>query len=384
MLSLTTSTEAATSGVPRRGPPSIQELGEISSRIVRCSRLAYPFQADQPPRRGSGIPRITRLAQEADLELHSRRRMTVFSSRGVRQVLVATAVTLQPGCGDGPTEPRFVQPDVRNWVTGIAAQAVDGNGHFTFPVPQIATPYSVITPTRARDLSAAYVATFGPNPSFVSVLQVQRGGATTNLDVTEPSGRVEFAESPYEPVTPETSGASRRSYGPFFIVRMLEKGAPVLSLRVSAYATDVTIGNGTLVFPAESGGEFDWFGIPPAIVDQNPISPEVATETVAKATGAKVDTLPVLVAPHRDYAFQFARWKLRLDRPVTLRVVSSGRQVVGREVYVGLSLGPREPAVFYVPAEIQATRDTVPKAPPVILSIRPQYPVAFERVAVVH
>jgi hypothetical protein len=306
----------------------------------------------------------------------------VRSSPLGKQLQVAV-IALLWGCGDGPTEPRFVQPDVRSWVAGAAAQALDANGHFVFPPPEIATPFPVITEARARDLAAAYVWTFATNPGFASLLQVQRGGASTDLSAPEPASRVEFAESPYEPVTTETSAPSRRSYGPFFVVRMLERGMPFLSLRVSAYATDVNIANGMLVFPSHSGGEFDWFGIPPAIVDQNPISPEVATETVAKATGAKVDEVPVLVAPHRDYAFQFARWKLRLDRPVTLRVVSSGRQVLGREVYVGLSLGPREPAVFYVPTETQPTRDTVPLAPPVVLSIRPNYPVAFERVTIV-
>jgi hypothetical protein len=58
------------------------------------------------------------------------------------------------------------------------------------------------------------------------------------------------------------------------------------------------------------------------------IGPELAAAVAAKATGAKVFAVPELLMADVIYAGEWDHWRITLDRPVSLRVLSSNLERV--------------------------------------------------------
>lgn len=105
--------------------------------------------------------------------------------------------------------------------------------------------------------------------------------------------------------------------GSFYLVTIVQDQRPVLSVAVSALASDVTINSaGRLQRPNVFGNEFRVRSIRPG--DEFPISPELAARIGAEQTGARISAPPTLVAPPAGSALpQFGRWLMQLDRSVT-------------------------------------------------------------------
>lgn len=278
------------------------------------------------------------------------------------------------GCEDPVSPPR--NPSVREWVTGAAATALDRDGHFVFPPTSIQSPYATITEARAAALALAYVRTFASSPSFLNLLE-GRHGSKFDLATMTADARVEFAETPYEPVPLDYSAYDRDRAGPAFFVRLLNRGMPAVSVSVSAHLTELAIGaNGKFVPPSTSEG-FEATGIPVGSGWSYPISPESATIIVARATGAKVEQLPALLRPHRTYGDLFARWKLRLDRAVTVRSLASSITQTTDSLFAADSR-------LYVPAAVQRGADTLTVGNTILVfQIKPGMPVYFDEVVVV-
>lgn len=292
-------------------------------------------------------------------------------------VLAASLVS----CGDRGTEPTF--PDVTQWVTGEALQTLDPDGHFALSPVEIPADRPVIDARRASELAVAYIQTVVGNAELIAQLQSERRGEPAYLDTAQPSSRVEVAVSPYETTPAEYGDATLRSRGSFYVVRFLAKEDPVVSVGVAAHATDVTIVDGNIRLPAQSGNEFVIGGDPAGGGFEIPISPEQATRIAAEATGAKIDQQPVLRRPEWLFSLFYSRWLLHLDRSVRFRNVRTGAVVEASSVYVGPALDgtPIGMSSLLLPQDTQPLTQNV--SSDIHLRVRPGYPVWFDRVSVV-
>lgn len=295
-------------------------------------------------------------------------------------VVVAVAFSVI-GCDDRGTEPEL--PDVTQWVTGEALQALDASGHFVLSPVEIPAERPIIGQQQALDLAVAYLRTSATNSALVDWVTAQRRGQRVDLATIQPSRRVEVAISPYETTPPEFGDATLRFRGSFYIVRFLENGEPAVSVGVAAHATDVTIVDGKVQFPSHHGSEFIIAGDPPGLGFENPISPEGATRIAAEATGARIDRQPLLRGPNWLLSQFYSRWLLHLDRPVRFRRVATGAVIEASIVYVGPALddSPVGTIALWLPQETQPTTENVSSDKQ--LRVRNGYPVLFDRVIAV-
>jgi hypothetical protein len=221
---------------------------------------------------------------------------------------------------------------VRSYVTEPVSKELDAEGFFVLPRP--AAGSTRITPERAIGLAMADVTSFERfNQPY---LESQRG-AKIDLSTLRPDGRVFYAESPYEQDTPSDVHPSIRNHaGPYFLVTLRDATGPVLSVAVSAYATDLRIENGRLILPPNHGSNFRVQAIRADDPVGIPVSPEHAARIASQRFAARVAKVPELVLPGEGFVPQYARWRLTLDRAVALQVGRTGRRFNSNAVYVGL------------------------------------------------
>ena len=284
--------------------------------------------------------------------------------------LVARAASLAflyvVGCADDVLAPQ-PEPDVRQYVTGEAAALVDASGHFQVRDTIAISALPTIGADRARNLALGYLKTFAwPDAAVGSAIGVgleKQHGGPININMLTP-GNVVLAQSTYEDVAGSAPAFFRNTVAPRFIVRLTQGTNPTVAVAVSAFATDVQLGNGKVVLPDSSGGEFYAYGNPQGAGFLEPIGPERAAVAVAKASGALVTKVPELLLPHEDYYFTYARWKVTLDREVAFARRETGEITRSAVVYIGLAYtlpgGKFESHEgFFLPAAQQQDVDTV-------------------------
>lgn len=297
-----------------------------------------------------------------------------------RSVLMGVLVAVM-ACVD-PVAPEVDEPDVRPYVTAAVASTLDARGRFVFSTPTIVTPFPTITESTAITLAVAFLNTFASHSGFVAALRRQRG-ADVPLGDLRPDGRVEFADSPYDHATVD-SAFLRRVTGPQFLVRFSANGVPYVTVVVSAYATELRVVSGRLVYPQTSGGEFAIFATRLGHAYESPVSAEQATKSVATGTRALVAQVPSLLVPDRFHAFQMSRWRIVLDRDVEVEVLSTGARVRVSSLYVGLSLRSEwaNGTAWYIPASQQASAQLMwlANGSSYQVPVLPNMPIEFEEV----
>lgn len=280
----------------------------------------------------------------------------------------------------GPSE----VPDVRPWVTGEAARHLSSSGQFIFSAPATDWPYEIIDSAMAAELGLALSRTF---PSIRRALEEQRGEPINFANLTTVTRLL--GQSPYSPLPDSVPRSLRKSVGPKYLVRLLERGAPAISVGVSAFNTDVRLEGGEVILPVHHGGEFQAYGIRRGEGYRNPISPEEAVVVAGRSTGALITEVPELVLPHRTYSFGFARWRLVLDRTVTLQTVETGERHTTRVLFVGLIFGSGGKLIAHnallLPKAVQPRADTAYRAVSgversFIVPLREDVPVYFDQV----
>jgi hypothetical protein len=239
-----------------------------------------------------------------------------------------------------PTEFVTRHPDVREYVSGDAAARLDREGRFILPEPRAPDDIPIITPSRARELAAAFLRTWG-EPLLIP-WERQRGGAI-DLGNLRLSPDVYFAETPHARFPDGFHGAYRRMFGPWYILHFTSGGEPVLGVAVSAYSTDLEVRNGTIHQPVEGGSYFTAWAVaaaPTAGFAYHPVSPEAAVAQVSARTGAKVTDVPALTLRNAGWLQLLAHWRVTLDRPVqVVRTHAPGSSAPGeaaavRDLYV--------------------------------------------------
>jgi hypothetical protein len=272
--------------------------------------------------------------------------------------------------------------DVTQWVTGEAMQRLDSKGQFLLSPVDLQTSQPTISEQRAVELAVAFLNSEKTNPGLIALLRAQRGGQEVNFDRLTASPRTEVSLSAYETTPPAYGGSAMRSFGSLYFVRFLDQDVPILTVSVSAHATDVSVVNGRIQFPPVSGGEFLITGDPIGRGYDVPLSPELAARMVAEATGARIDRVPLLRRPEWLFSGLLSRWLLHLDRPVRFRRLISGEIVQTDSVYLGLALDSKAvgSVTLLLPQEFQPTTQEI--ATNIQLQVRPGFPVWFDRAIV--
>jgi hypothetical protein len=304
---------------------------------------------------------------------------------------------------ESPTEPSQLLPDVRSWVVGAAAQTLDQSGHFLLPSPVAPGVRPITSTATAITLAQTFLREFrSPDVVTIGDASIRDGlnrerGAPIAFSSLAPAGWAYFAESPYQPISDTLPSYLHKYLGPHFLVPFLDGQDPAVVIASSAYNTDLAVEAGHLVFPKQSGNDFRSAGIPLHSGYQYPITPEHAVEVAWKFNGTRVNRVPTLVGPGRQFFPHFARWRVSLEHPVRVRGAESGREQETSELYVSgrISYGQNGGAVVEDQVEIatdqQPQRDTVqyfsssrPDEPrSFVVELRPGFPTRFESVRVV-
>jgi hypothetical protein len=240
-------------------------------------------------------------------------------------------VALLMACTDGGQPPAAPeQGDLRGVLAGEAAAGLSSSGRFVLTSTPSGEPE--ITEVQAVALAAAWPQQWG---RFLRTYLESEHGAPIQFDRLVPCQTPLYARSSFAPLAPQVHRTVRRAYGPWWLVSLCEGPTPAVSLAISAYSTDLTIVDGRIQLPAVSGNHFLPAGIPHGWDGAVRVSPERAALAASMHSRRLVASVPELYAPAPARARpQFAAWRIRLDRPVTLR----GERTLDRrshaEVYV--------------------------------------------------
>lgn len=260
-------------------------------------------------------------------------------------VISATAACEQPSLN--PTTPSARPPEVRAYVTGDAAQNLETGGRFVLAAPPAQVDGPLITSERAGEFAVAFARTWG---RFYQEDWSKERGSLVDPASLSADPRIFYAETSFGRVPDGFHPAFRRSYGPWYLVTLVQGGKPAVLVGVAAYNTDLKIDtHGLLVHPMLSGNDFHAVGIATrtGTFGVRPVTPEQAVEAVGRRTGARTHRTPDLYLLGKGQHPANAVWRLDLDRPVPVRAAGRARQV--RTVFAGH--GGR----YYIPSPQQPT-----------------------------
>jgi hypothetical protein len=318
---------------------------------------------------------------------HGRRRLNGSFVPRVVMLRLAVGALLLAGCGEPGITDLTEPQDIRPYVTGAAADNLGPDGLFTYPAPAAPSSEPIISAERARELAVSFALSYGP---VLEEEWQQQHGRSFDYRNLEADPRVLFQTTPYDLFPEGFHGAFRRMFGPYYLVRLGSGGRHRMSVAVSAYNTNVAIyPDGRLQRPMESGSDFFERGLPFDSTRRDvmaPLWPEAAAAHVARLTGVRVSEVPEFVRMVWNWGPLGGGWKLTLERPVLVRILSGSRTVEVRELYLGREGG----RLLFIPAAEQPTElqtggwlsgsDEVVK---VALPILPGQPTVFEEVSVV-
>lgn len=295
--------------------------------------------------------------------------------RQIRTMVAAALVLILAwGCdSNSATVPHEAPPRLTSHIAAGAKVPLDANGRLRLAAAP-AGRHPRIDEVTALQLATRAVTQIGP--FILPALEIQRGGSI-NLSELVADPRPLFASSPYAELPSEAHRGLRNLYGPYFLVYFrTAAGEPVLSVAVAAH-TDAKIVNGRIVTGPQDGNDFMIEGLPQDKGEYVPILPERAVEIATTAAGRKVVATPEFIGPGRMFVPQLGRWKVTLDRAVSIRGRATGQEATVRELFVGL-WGEIEYPTPGQPATVQVA--SVGRVPEIALARLAHSPVEFEQI----
>lgn len=216
-------------------------------------------------------------------------------------------------------------PQVTQFVTGAALQALDAQGHFAMPSPGADT----LGPAEATVLANMLLKDYGQ----MAIGRYRREtGLQFELEETAPCGRAFLATSPYDLVQGGSVREQRR-FGPHWLVTFCLKGnTPVISVSVSALARELVGKDPRRSTVDFQQADFLEASIRPGVLGL-PVSPEVAVQKIAESSGRKISELPTLLQLPIPYIPQLAAWQVTLDQAVRVRGERSTLESSERQLY---------------------------------------------------
>jgi hypothetical protein len=241
-------------------------------------------------------------------------------------------VALLAACDDQASNPQPLDPgDIRTFVTAEVAEQLAPDGRFPLREPD-AEPYPQISRERAAEIALAWARTYG---RYFRPYLERDHGRSIDFDALSLVSPVWYAGAVYEPVPADAHPGYRNAFGPHYILYLGSGSEPVLGVSVAAFAQSYMDAEGHLADHGRSGNEVVAYGVPPGWGFSMPVSAEQAVRVAGASSGARVAEAPELINPHRDYHPYHARWKVSLDRPVTVRGRSDRVARSTRVIYVG-------------------------------------------------
>ena len=236
-------------------------------------------------------------------------------SRATQRIVILSAAAIVCGCARdiSGVKPRPPATADISLLTPDVAQKLTAGGMFPLAGPETSDELSE---AQARAIARAWVREGLP---FVQPRLETRRGSAINAPRLRDCSRIYYGESPYETLADTTDGgATRRTYGPWWLVPLCAGDEQQVLLGIAAYATDIRVEDGS-IRRSTAGGGFVWRGI--AVGADLPISPEAAANAVAQLTGSKIASVPRLILPSfRDGSPAAARWLVTLSPAPTVSV----------------------------------------------------------------
>ena len=291
----------------------------------------------------------------------------------VRALALIALVAFTSSCSDQPVVAP-VSGETAKWLTGDAARSLDPNGHFILSGP----PIEELGDLQARSLAAAYLRVGAR--WLANTWQQDRGGEI-DFDHLRLCPRGYYARSAFN-IGSTGSRSAREFIGPKWLFSACTPGGvQVVSIAVSALATELSATKDRIDGPG--GGQFTSAGIPTSL-SAAPISPEEAARIAAVGTGKLVTQVPELILPPPPYPPQLAKWRIRLNGPVTLVGRVTGSRLSTTDVYVGFANTWRSVEIQFGTglAAGRLFQDAEAKRAPFTLGGVADHPTHFERATV--
>lgn len=297
------------------------------------------------------------------------RGQNMSTARTSLSAVAGIVLTALAGCSTDAyiAAPQPTASEITAAVAGLAASTINAEGKFALQPPPV-TLAPQVSAAHAGVLALLWTKEFGPY--FRDLLEGTHGGPI-RLDRLAPCGRPLYAASAFEEPPLEMLPALRRGLGPLWLITLCEGSTPKVSVSVSAWATELTIVNGLLKFPVNSGGEFYGHGIPLGHSGEYPVSPERAAVSTSRQVGRRVTSVPYLIAGFNKFGHPgYARWQWKLESNVSVQT-QTGRRLFPEEVFAGEAVPVSAGEILYVPAEIQPDTLQV-KSPPPLIFLEPR------------
>jgi hypothetical protein len=119
-------------------------------------------------------------------------------------------------------------------------------------------------------------------------------------------------------------------------------GEPVISVAVSAFATDEQVLTGRVRLPRPGTNVFFPSAIPRGMKGF-PVPPEQAALTASRATGRRVAEVPELIMRNPPFGPQLAMWKVTLELNIMVHGSLSATSTTTREVFAGFVRAAHSP-----------------------------------------
>jgi hypothetical protein len=217
--------------------------------------------------------------------------------------------------------------------TEIASQ-VDEGGLLRIPSTDrvSAAGRPIISEQLARELGETLARSIAG--SVAEVIDHDRGGRI-QYTALRTCGRAFYAESPLPDLPAEVPDYVRRTYGPWWLISMCDAMlTPVVSVAVSAYATNLSVADGRIKYPPIHGTEFQVAGIPTRL-GALPLPPEEAIREVGERSGTTLAEMPRLIAPLPQEGMpQMSRWRLVGSQSFRVTRKSNGLGLATGDLFV--------------------------------------------------
>ena len=279
------------------------------------------------------------------------------------------------GC-EGPTGPSVVddtRPDVREWVDGGALGALDRDGRFVLPSPELPPAPGLTSANVAADLGLAALRgildarTIPGTMSIADFMEERHGGAIPWSQVRTGWPLAYLAESPFEPPADSAFITVRRRFGSYHVLGLYAEAGQVGSVAVTSRTAGFGVDEGGRLLPpppSEPGGQsgvFRFQGVHRANPHHYPLHPEEAVAVVGSRTGARVVEVPLLLQVPQVWP-QGALWRLVLDREVPFTPADGGGTLTSSSIHVGTD--PAGDWIWAVPDPVQPPSETFRMAIP--------------------
>jgi hypothetical protein len=245
---------------------------------------------------------------------------------------------LSVGCSSATDLDRSDALDIREFVVGEALADLDRNGQF-----RLNDPFgreAGVTPGYAQRIAAAVIEQFVLSgvgiPGYDSWRQYLERvhGAPIEWGEATVGARSPYYTYPYLLPLPDSAPASaRRFHGPHYLVPVLVGSRQVAVVSVSAFTSTSFDATGRLIDTGDNNVR------PTGVRYESPIglpaAPEEAVRHVASRLAVRVARVPYLLQLGDRIAHSYSQWVLTLERPVRIRLLSSGGRVETNTLYVG-------------------------------------------------